>query len=407
MKFDVFHSLGRIDGLEPKRSERDLYRQFFEQLAAAEALGFGTMWVAESHFSSEVQKSHSHAVIPHYRGEVGLNADSMQLAQVVLARTQRLGFGTAIFNIVGGNGGPIAAADRVRSLAWLNSLSPVPRQLDIGVASGRFPYINRPFGVVPRDSVEEVLWPVYQSLIFLEALEIFLRLLAGETLSSAEVTPRWIDRSAFVQAEAFAQACAALEPLGFDLGREGRIAYRPRYSFEALRLVPELPLAECSDWLRLVLGSADPRARSEAQRWADMDLFNLSFTPPEQIDRTHAEMATLCREHGRQWQRSRMPRTVLVFLAGTDQQAAERASRCFDTYLEAMRGTAAVPDKQALMARALIGSSATVCSQLVSGGSRGFDADDRLMLWFEFNQTDGRAILRQMEQFATEVRPHL
>src|SRR4051812_32352645 len=132
MKFDVFHSIGRIDSLVPRLSDREVFGQFFGQAEAAERLGYGVMWVAESHFSSEVQKRNPDPVIPNYHGEVGLNADSMQLAQALFARTERLGFGTAIMNIVGGNGGPIAAADRVRSLAWLNSLSRRPRELAIG-----------------------------------------------------------------------------------------------------------------------------------------------------------------------------------------------------------------------------------------------------------------------------------
>src|SRR5690606_8099303 len=147
MKFDVFHSLGRIDSIEPYRSDADSYRDFFKQAVLAEELGFGTLWVAESHFSSQVQKPHAKPVIPNYHGEVGLNNDSMLLAQAVFEKTKRLGFGTAIMNIVGGNGGPIAAADRVRALAWHNHLRDTPRELAIGVASGRFPYINEPFGI--------------------------------------------------------------------------------------------------------------------------------------------------------------------------------------------------------------------------------------------------------------------
>src|SRR5690606_10456140 len=159
-------SIGRIDSLVPKLTDREVFQQFFLQVEAAEKLGFDTIWVAESHFSSEVQKENPDPVIPNYHGEVGLNADSVQLASLIAERTECIGFGTAILNIVGGNGGPIATADRVRSLAWHNSMRKSPRNLWIGVASGRFPYINRPFGIVPRSNDEREHWSRYSSLIF-------------------------------------------------------------------------------------------------------------------------------------------------------------------------------------------------------------------------------------------------
>lgn len=403
MKFDLFHSLGRIDSVQPRLADVEVFRQFFAQVKAAEDLGFGTVWVAESHFSSEVQKNGPEPVIPNYSGEVGLNADSMQLAQAMFARTDRIGFGTAILNIVGGNGGPIAAADRVRTLAWLNSLEDRPRELNIGIAAGRFPYINKPFGIVPRDETERILWPQYQQLIFIEAVEIFLRLSQGEILNSSAVTEQRITRALFRTEEAFRQAQERLEALGLNFCPVDGFSYRQRWSFDALKLVPELPPPA---WLRYVLGSSDKLAQDHARRFADVDLFNLSFTPPEQINKTHAEWDKACKALGRTWTRARLPRTVLVFIDHDVETAKERASRCFDTYIEAMRGTAQTPDKATLMARALIGDSKTIRSQLSVDDPRSFHADDRLMLWFEFNQTDNGKILRQMQQFASDVMPH-
>jgi len=329
----------------------------------------------------------------------------MQLAHAVFARTDRIGFGTAIMNIVGGNGGPVAAADRVRSLAWLNALSPQPRELAIGVAAGRFPYINQPFGIVPRSTVERILWPQYQQLIFAEALEIFLRLSQGEVLSSADLPPRRITRAGFRTEEAFVQAQQALRAEGITLDAADGLAYTPRWSFEALQLVPAMTPTELAAHLRFVLGSSDAVARETALRLADMDIFNLSFTPPAAIDKIHAEMATRCASAGRTWHRSRMPRTVLVFLAATTELAREQASRCFDTYIEAMRGTAVVPAKDMLMERALIGDAAEIRRQLAPEDPHGFHSDDRLMLWFEFNQTDNDVIIDQMRRFAEEVAP--
>lgn len=398
MRFDIFHSLARIDTVKPQVSDHEVFRLFFRQVDLCETLGYGSMWVAESHFSSEVQKHNPGAVIPNFMGEVGLNCDSVQLAQQVFARTQHLGFGTAILNIVGGNGGPIAAADRIRTLAWYNALSDQPRRLDIGVASGRFPYINEPFGILPRSREEQILWPQYQRLIFVEALEIFLRLLNGECLGSEEVTKHRIDRRLFRDEAQFLAACHQLGTESWE--------YRPRWQFAPLKLVPELPRAEWQKFMTLVLGSADPYARDHALMFGDLDCFNLSFTPPAQIDATHAVMQERYAAAGKAWDRSRMPRTVLVFIDETSERAEQRASACFDTYIEAMRGTVATPSKAELMARALIGDPERVYRQLLPDDPRAFHADDRLMLWFEFNQADGAAIEAQMRLFAQEVLPH-
>jgi len=377
MQFDLFHSIGRIDSLKPSLSDRDVFRSFFEQATLAESCGMGTIWVAESHFSSEVQKRHKDAVIPNYQGEVGINCDSCQLAQVLFAKTRRIGFGTAIFNIVGGNGGPIAAADRINSLAFMNSLSDAPRRLDIGFAGGRFPYINSPFGITPRTSEEAKHWSEIRPLIFLEALEIFMRLVGGKILSSHDLTQYHF---------------ADQRPL------------EARWQFDALRLVPVLDESQ-RQVLNLVLGSHDPRARQLALSLGDCDLFNLSFTAPDKIDAIHLEMTKACSDRPRPWHRSRLPRTVLVFIDQNTTQATRRASATIDTYIEAMRGTVELPPKEVLMSRALIGDATRIRELLAPGSPMGFHQDDRLMLWFEFNQSDHEAILQQMRQFADSVLP--
>ncbi len=405
MKFDLFHSIGRIDSVSPRLSDVQVFQQFFAQAAAAEELGFGTVWAAESHFSSEVQKRNSNPVIPNYQGEVGLNADSPQLANILFERTKRIGFGTAILNIVGGNGGPIAAADRVRTLAFLNRLRAQPRRLDIGVAAGRFPYINQPFGIVPRDAEEKILWPQYQQLLFVEALEIFLRLSRGETLGSKDVGAQRITRTLFRDDQSFTKAQEALAGLDVRLCPVEGLAYKARWSFEPLALVPDLAGAFGAPELNFILGSSCPLARETGMKFADLDVFNLSFTPPKAINAIHQEMTERCAGRGKPWNRARLPRTVLVFIDQDPAIAARRASAAFDTYIEAMRGTAQVPDKAMLMERALIGDSAAVRRQLTPDDPHGFHSDDRLMLWFEFNQSDNAAVVAQMRQFAEDVMP--
>lgn len=404
MKFDIFHSIGRIDSVSPKLSDREVVESFFAQAIAAEEFGYGTVWAAESHFSSEVQKRHKAPVITTFEGEVGLNNDSPQLAQALFARTRRIGFGTAIFNIVGGNGGPIGAADRVRSLTFLNSLQESPRPLNIGFASGRFPYINRPYGIVPRDGLEAAIWPEYLRFIFLEAVEIFLRLTFSEAISSEDVTRRRFTREVFKSDEAWEKAVAAARE--HQVPFEDGIPYRPRWNFEVLKLVPELEPQRLSSFARFVLGSADPLALDVASRCADVDIFNLSFTPPDKINATHAEMARRAAAAGRTWHRGRMPRTVLVFIDEDRARAEDLASRAMDTYLAATGGTLSVPEKERLLARALVGDAAAIREQLSPSDPHGFHADDRLMLWFEYNQADTEQIVRQMRYFAEQVMPH-
>lgn len=403
MYFDVFHSLGTFSW---EQSERQTFQEFFAQAVVADALGFGTWWTAESHFSSEIQKRHKEPVVPYYVGEVGLNNDSPQLAQHVFALTQRIGFGTAIYNIVGGNGGPIAAADRIRSLVFLNSLRETPRKLHIGIASGRFPYINKPFGIIPRDREEERLWEHYKRFIFIEALEIFLRLSNGEVLSSEDVTPHAFTRECFPNEAAWARFQAELKEVPLREGASPeRLRYQPRWVFEPLRLVPALP-ANASEFCRFVLGSMDPLARELGLRHADLDIFSLSVTPPAVLDALHAEMRERSLARARMWHRSRVPRTSLIFIDKDRKKAEAMASRGMDVYIEGMRGTVNIPRKEDLLARVLVGDAQMVREQLSPGDPRSFHPEDRVMLWFEFAK-DHADVVEQMRYFAEAVMPHL
>src|SRR5213075_3134339 len=184
MELDIFFSISQteVDGVMP--DERTMFANFFEQIELADRLGFGTGWVAESHLSTEVQKTNPGAVIPHFVGEIGLNTDILQLAHRVFSRTKQISIGSAILNILC-NGGPIAHAERIKTFLALHGLAPDERRLlTIGFASGRFPFINVPYGIVPRDELERANWPMVKNKIFEEATEIFLRLLRGDVLSS-------------------------------------------------------------------------------------------------------------------------------------------------------------------------------------------------------------------------------
>src|SRR5262245_57783401 len=100
-----------------------MFASFFAQVQAADDLGYGVAWVAESHLSSEVQKGHRKPVIPHWQGEVGLNTDITQLGHLIFSRTKTIEVGSAVMNILC-NGGPVAAAERIATFAALQGVDP-------------------------------------------------------------------------------------------------------------------------------------------------------------------------------------------------------------------------------------------------------------------------------------------
>ena len=112
LEFDIFFSISQtpVDGYLP--SEAQMFTNFFDQVQAADELGYGVAWIAESHLSSEVQKTNKQPVVPHWKGEIGLNVDFLQLSHLVFQKTQRIETGSAIMNILC-MGGPVAQAERV------------------------------------------------------------------------------------------------------------------------------------------------------------------------------------------------------------------------------------------------------------------------------------------------------
>src|SRR6476660_5419489 len=120
MIFDLFHSISDPAVGGKNLGPAPVVGEFLKQVELAESLGMDTVWLAESHFSSETQKKTSVATIPHFHGEVGLNGDSFQFFHLIANRTRRIHLGTGIHNIVGGSGGPIASADRVNTLRFMN-----------------------------------------------------------------------------------------------------------------------------------------------------------------------------------------------------------------------------------------------------------------------------------------------
>ena len=395
MELDIFFSISQteVDGYMP--DERTMFANFFEQIELADRLGFGTAWIAESHLSTEVQKSNPGAVIPHFVGEIGLNTDILQLAHRIFAKTRRIGVGSAIMNILC-NGGPIAAAERVRTFLALHGLDGEERRLlTVGFAAGRFPFINVPYGIVPRNAVEAAAWPVVKNKIFEEATEIFLRLLRGETLNSSMIAARSMKRADF-------RSDADWQRVQDAVGQYvDEVPLEPRWRFPNLKIVPQ---QSRMDLLRLSIGSHDPATQLFANTILPVGVFNLSITPGDEIEKTNERMQTGYHPDGGGWHRRLMPRTVLVFINDDDAaRAKDEARDALSNYWRALEGTLDEEKVRRATHNALVGNAEEIVAQ-----ARGrFHPEDRLMLWFDFNNHDSKRVMKNMDDFMNKVAPRL
>ncbi len=405
MDFDVFFSISQtpVDGHTP--DEQTMFAHWLAQVEAADRLGFGVAWLAESHLSSEVQKTNRHPVIPHWQGEVGLNCDMLQSAHAIFARTERIEVGSAVMNILQG-GGPIAAAERIAFFAALQQLRGDPRRIHVGFSAGRFDYMNRAHGYVPRNALESAVpYPFLKGKIFHEATEIFCRLLAGETLSSDDVPARTIQESECRTPQDWQAILAAGQDAEAIIDVDGapHVVLPKRFEFEALKIIPQ-------DWdrdlVRLMAGSHDPAIATLANQWMPCQVANLSITPPEIIERTHAMMETTYKGT---WERRMMPRTVMVFLNAepgltpSEQTAAAQAEarKGLEAYWNALTGTIDPSKIQHAADNAVVGNPADVAAQIRAR----YHPEDRLMLWFDFFNHDSPRVIRNMEAFMEQVAP--
>ncbi|MDN5913817.1 MAG: LLM class flavin-dependent oxidoreductase [Pseudonocardia sp.] len=404
MDFDVFCSLARTprDGVLP--DEATLLGELLDQAVLADQLGFGCLWVAEAHFSIQAQKAHDRPVMPHWDGEVGLNPDICQLAGAVFARTRRLEVGSAIMNIVGP--GPLIAAERVSNfLAWHGLDLSESRRMNVGFASGRYDFVNRTYGLVPRSPAEAAAWSRIRGALLQEAAEIFVRLLQGEELSADDVAPPTLSRTAVGDPELFDALRVA--PGGAVPGDEEHVAVARRWSFDRTRLVPGFR----PELLQLYAGTHLPSLQAYLNRFAPVRVFNLSITKPEDIERTHERMVDVYHPAGGPWRRPYMPRTVFVFLngdprlTGRSQRAAAqaRAEMALTSYWIAMDGTLDPARLADSSSNAVVGNPADVARQL----RERFHPDDRVMLWFDFFRPSGETVLEEMTIFAEQVLPRL
>ena len=407
MEFDIFFSISQTpDSSGYKPSEREMFSNFLEQAVKADELGFGVGWIAQAHLSTEVQKTNSRPVVPHYPGEVGLCTDFFQIASMVLSRTSNMEVGRAVMSILA-SGGPIAQAERVGSLIALHGLKKEERRrVHIGFSAGRFEFMARPYGISPRNALEEVAWPALRGQIFAEASEIFLRLLSGEVIDSSMIRETVLSRSNFRNDGDWDNVQkAAMKLLGMN-SMPDSISIPRRYDFESIATIPK---EWRRDLLNLVIGSHDPALQIEVNKWRPVQVFNLSITPPDVIEETHKRMSANYHKDGGEWRRSMMPRTVMVFLNDepglTDEQksimAKQESKSSISTYWSALEGTIDPGKVEKAVNNAVIGNPEEVAIQL----KQRYHPDDRIMCWFDFFNHDSKRVMRDMEAFMTKVVP--
>jgi len=431
MNYDVFFSICQtpVNGYTP--SEKVMFQNFFDQAIWADQLGFGCAWVAETHLSCQVQKSNSHAVIPHFEGEIGLNTDILQIAHALFAKTKNIHIGSAIRNILS-NGGPIAHAEAIKMFLSIHELGlgrdprlgDENRRLEIGFASGRFPFSIAPYGIRPRSQTEEAAWPVIRGLVFKQATEIFLKLLRGDVIGTKNLeTPLWLTRKLFRSDEEW-EKVVRVASTDWDLCYAGEehtpaaqrvefhsegIDIRPFFAFEKVGVLPfEAPMKN----LRLTIGAHDAETQDFANTILPCGVFNLSITPSSQIEATHARMSKtyMSKPVGQEWggapanwSRSLMPRTALVFVNENRAKAKAEAEQAIATYWKAIEGTLDPSKVAQAVDNAIVGDPSEVIDQM----NERYHEDDRLMLWFDFNNHDNQAVKHSMRLFTEKCAPHV
>ena len=404
MEYDIFFSISQTpdhNGFTP--SESQMFSNYYAQLEAADRLGFGVAWIAQAHLSTQTQQSNSKPVVPHWRGEVGLCTDFCQLALESFRRTKNIDVGSAVVSILA-SGGPIAQAERVANTVQFLSHMDSERKLHVGFSAGRFEFMARPYGIVPRNEVEQAAWPALRGQIFMEASEIFLRLLRGDTIHSDDIRKTILTRKNFRSDEDWEKVQNATDsselPESVEIER--------RYNFEEISIVPKQWPRE---QLELVAGTHDPNAQEFVNNFMPVKVFNLSITSPEIIDSTHQRMSELFHPNGGKWQRRDMPRTTFVFLNSEpgltpEQQsdaAHEEARLALGEYWKALEGTLDPSKVEKAADNALIGNASEVAEQV----RERFHPDVRLMCWFDFFNHDSERVIRNMEAWWKEVVPLL
>ena len=407
MDHDIFFSISQTpDANGHVPSEHDMFRNYFQQLKVADSLGFGVGWIAQAHLSTETQQSNSKPVVPHWKGEVGLCTDFPQLAMESFRQTRNIEIGSAVVSILA-SGGPIAQAERIANTLLLHGLNPDEnRKLHIGFSAGRFEFMARPYGIVPRNSIEEAAWPALRGQIFMEASDVFLKLLRGDVVNSESTYRTVLSRSNFRSDEDWERVQQAAMEFEQSNDAPNEIEIPKRYVFEDLKIIPHTFRREL---LRLIAGTHDPRAQEFLNTILPVKVFNLSITKPEVIDATHARMSEVYHPDGGTWKRSDMPRTSFVFLNAeegltSEEQSAtahREAKAALGAYWNALEGTIDPSKVENAAQNALIGNPEEIAQQIVER----FHPEDRIMAWFDFFNHDSERVCRDMTAYMQQVAP--
>ena len=244
--------------------------------------------------------------------------------------------------------------------------------------------------------------------VFAEASEIFLRLLNGEIVSSEMIRPTVLTRDNFRSDEDWAGVQgAAMSVRGLDSSPDS-IEFAKRYEFEEIKTIPQEWRREL---LNLVLGSHDSKLQEEVNKLRPVQVFNLSITPPHVIEETHDRFSQHYHPDGGPWERSMMPRTVMVFvndeegltLEQQDEAAMKEARAALTTYWNALEGTIDPTKIERAADNAVIGNVESVSEQILER----FHPEDRLMCWFDFFNHDSERVKRNMTAFMTKVAPRV
>jgi alkanesulfonate monooxygenase SsuD/methylene tetrahydromethanopterin reductase-like flavin-dependent oxidoreductase (luciferase family) len=313
-----------------------------------------------------------------------------------MTHTNRIEIGSAVLSILA-NGGPIAVAERIGNFCALQEVRGDSRKLNLGFSAGRFQFMASPYGIVPRNAIEETAWPALRGQIFWEAAEIMLRLVRGDTISSDDIRKTTLSRANFRSDEDW---IAVQNANGND---DEEIEIPQRYQFEEIKSVPQ-------EWdrtkLNLVIGSHEPALQEHVNKFMPVQVFNLSITQPEVIEATHERMKDA---YLGEWERRMMPRTVMVFLNEEDglseieKTAAAKieSEGALSSYWAALEGTLDPAKVSKAANNAVIGNATEVAAQI----RERFHPDDRLMLWFDFFRHDSERICRDMRAFMDKVVP--
>ena len=408
MEFDIFLSISQTpDSSGHMPDEKTMMQNYFNQVEAADNLGFGIAWIAQAHLSTETQKTNLNPVVPHFPGEIGLCTDFFQLAGATFSKTKRIEIGSAVLSILA-NGGPITTAERIGNLCQLIGMQNDERKVHIGFSAGRFEFMARPYGIVPRNSIEDAAWPILRTRIFREATEILLRLLRGDAISSEDIEGTVLMKGDFKSEEDWIKVQNAAK-IEYNLPTTpDEVIIARRYAFENLKIIPQ-------HWprhrLNLILGSHDANTQIFANQFMPVQVFNLSITPPEVIDATHQRMAENYHPDGGKWERRMMPRTLMVFLNEEEgltpeqrsKAAKQEANDALQSYWSALDGTIDPEKVERATDNAVIGNAEEIANQILER----FNPEDRIMCWFDFFNHDSERVIRNMSAFMKKVKPKI